>query len=54
MSKVLILGDLHIGVRNSSSIFLNQTKDFLYNTLYPYIKNTTKIIVNFFFIFSPT
>ena len=39
MSKVLILGDLHIGVRNGSSIFLNQTKDFLYNTLYPYIKN---------------
>ena len=36
--KILILGDLHIGVRNSNPVLFKMMKDFFSNMLFPYIK----------------
>ena len=36
--KILILGDLHIGVRNSNPVLFKMMKDFFFNMLFPYIK----------------
>ena len=36
--KILILGDLHIGVRNSNPVLFRMMKDFFSNMLFPYIK----------------
>ena len=37
--KLLIIGDLHIGVRNSNPVLFGMMKDFFSNTLFPYVKN---------------
>ena len=36
--KILILGDLHIGVRNSNPVLFRMMKNFFSNMLFPYIK----------------
>ena len=36
--KVAILGDLHIGIRNSNKFFISQHKDFFENQFFPYLK----------------
>lgn len=37
--KILILGDLHLGYRNSNIVFFDMMKDFFTKTLFPYIKD---------------
>ena len=37
--KILILGDLHLGFRNSNQVFFDMMKDFFSKTLFPYIKD---------------
>ena len=39
MSDIVLLGDLHYGVRQDSDYFHNSKKLFLDNILFPYIKN---------------
>ena len=36
--KTLIIGDLHIGVKNNSETMMNYMKNFFQNELFPYIK----------------
>lgn len=38
MEKVLIVGDLHIGVKNNSEVMMNYQRNFFHNELFPYIK----------------
>lgn len=46
MNKVLFLGDLHLGIRNGSSIFLNMMKKYFNEELFPYIlKNDIKYVI---------
>lgn len=44
--KTLIIGDLHIGVKNNSEIMMNYMKNFFQNELFPYIKeNNIKRVI---------
>jgi len=44
--KILILGDLHIGARNSNPVLFNMMKSFFNNTLFPYIlDNDIKTVI---------
>lgn len=44
--KVLIIGDLHIGARNSNPVLFRMMQDFFQNTLFPYIKeNNVKAVL---------
>lgn len=36
--KTLIIGDLHIGIKNNSEVMMNFQKNFFQNELFPYIK----------------
>jgi len=38
MSKVVLLMDTHLGVRNDSDLFANHQKKFFYDVLFPYMK----------------
>lgn len=44
--KILIIGDLHIGVKNNSEVMMNYQRNFFQNELFPYIKenNITHVI----------
>lgn len=44
--KFLVLGDLHIGARNNSEVFLNYMDNYFQNELFPYIeKNNIKYVI---------
>ena len=44
--KILVLGDLHIGARNNSEVFLNYMDNYFQNELFPYIeKNNIKYVI---------
>ena len=46
MTPVVIIGDLHIGARNNSQLFLDYMKDYFYNELFPFIKeNNVKNVI---------
>lgn len=44
--KILLLGDVHYGVRNDNPAFLDNTKRFLHNLLFPYMnENNIKTLI---------